>query len=278
MWYGVHARLGAHSDPGLLARHVEDLGFEALFFPEHTHIPRDLDESGEDTAVLRRQAGLLDPFIALAFAATTTRQLRLGTGVCLIALRDPILLAKEVATLDQLCGGRLLFGVGVGSRPEEAVGHGLAPADRFDAALDVLDATIRIWMSDVASFQGRFASFSDLRQGPKPLQKPHPPVLAGGSSRRVVEEFVRARRCEWFPHHTPELLENLQRQDDAGVSVFAPPKDHAVLSAYAQSGVRRCVFTLNADDAGVLDELAALREFLDGRPGGGAHSHFAHRL
>jgi hypothetical protein len=117
----IHARLGADSiDPGSLARRVEELGFESLFLPEHTHIPVALEGAGEDESVLRRQAALLDPFVGLTWATSATERLLLGTGVCLIAFRDPIVLAKEVATLGRLSGGRFLFGVGAGSHPLEA--------------------------------------------------------------------------------------------------------------------------------------------------------------
>jgi probable F420-dependent oxidoreductase len=176
--------------PDELARAVEERGFESLFFSEHTHIPA--------TARSRAAQGELPPFFshthdlfaALSYAAAATTDLLVGSGVCLMAQRDPIATAKTVASLDMLSGGRLLFGVGAGWLTEEIENHGIAPEDRWSVMGEHVQAMQRIWTQDEAEFHGKHLEFGPLLSWPKPRPL-HPPVLVGGSgphvSQRVIE-------------------------------------------------------------------------------------------
>jgi alkanesulfonate monooxygenase SsuD/methylene tetrahydromethanopterin reductase-like flavin-dependent oxidoreductase (luciferase family) len=169
MRIGIQARLGARSvAPSDLALLAEELGFESLFLPEHTHIPVTVlgEQAASPPEWLRLQQELLDPFVALGGAAVVTSGLRLGTGVCLVGLHDPILLAKTAATLDVLSHGRLLFGIGAGSHPDEARAYGVDPARRWSAAVEKLRTILDIWDGD-----------GPVEQEPKPVQRPHPPLL-----------------------------------------------------------------------------------------------------
>src|SRR4030081_1951329 len=165
-----------------LARAAEDLGFESYWAPEHTHIPVDRRSPWPGGAELPREySHSLDPFLALTAAATVTKQLRLGTGWCLVVERDPITTAKEVATLDHLSGGRVLFGVGGGWNLEEMANHGTDPATRWKLLRERVEAMKAIWTQDDAEYHGELVDFDPIWSWPKPVQKPHPPVIVGGN-------------------------------------------------------------------------------------------------
>src|SRR5215510_3238680 len=174
-----------------LARAVEERGFESLFVPEHTHIPtsrRSPWPGGADLPPEYRET--LDPFLALTAAATVTERIRLGTGICLVVERDPITTAKEVATLDLLSGGRFLFGIGGGWNREEMENHGTDPKQRFKVMRERVLAMKEIWTKEEPSYRGRFVRFDPIWSWPKPVQRPHPPILIGGSGDRVLERVV----------------------------------------------------------------------------------------
>ena len=168
-----------------LATAVEEAGFESLFLTGHTHVPtsrRDVfggDRPGED-------ARLLDQFTALGAAAACTSVLRLGTGVCVVPQFDPIMLANQVATADHISNGRFLFGAGAGWLVEEIRNHGVNPATRWERMEEQLLAMKAIWRDDEAEFHGRFVDFDPIWCWPKPVQRPHPPLLIGGDSPRSV--------------------------------------------------------------------------------------------
>jgi probable F420-dependent oxidoreductase len=182
-----------------LARALEERGFESLFLPEHTHIPVSRRSPWPGGAELPRQySHTLDPFVALAAAAAVTRTLRLGTGICLLTERDPIVTAKAVATLDLISGGRFEFGIGAGWNAEEMANHGTAFETRFRVMVDRAKAMQAIWTRDEAGYQGEFTSFEPIWSWPKPVQKPHPPILLGGESRHTLRRVMDF--CDgWFP-------------------------------------------------------------------------------
>jgi len=222
-----------------------------------------------DPEWLRRCMRLLDPFVALGAVAAVTERLRLGTGVCLVPQHHPITLAKQVATLDLLSGGRALFGVGAGWGREEMGNHGTDPALRWRLMRERVLAMKRIWTEDEPEFQGELVRFGPIWQWPKPVQKPHPPVLVGGEGPRVLERVVDYGD-EWMPNDHPELEERigeLQRLAAARgrgpipVTVFDAPTDPALIQRYAAAGVTRCVFTIPSNDAEQFGAtLARLRE------------------
>ena len=184
-----------------LARETEARGFESLFVPEHTHIPVSRRTPFPGGGELPKEySHTFDPFVSLMAAAAATTRLRIGTGICLIIERDTITLAKEVASLDLLSGGRFEFGIGGGWNAEEMEHHGTVYATRFKRLEEQVRALKEIWTKDEAEFHGRHVNFDKIWSWPKPAQKPHPPVLLGGESAphspargRLVRRLVPAR-------------------------------------------------------------------------------------
>jgi probable F420-dependent oxidoreductase len=177
--------------PGTLARMVEERGFESLFFTEHTHIPASRKTPYPPGGELPPEySRTYDPFVALTAAASATEKLLLATGICLVTERDPIITAKEVASLDRLSGGRFLFGVGAGWNLEEMRNHGTDPRRRFSLMRERVEAMKAIWTQDEASYHGDQVDFDRIWCWPKPLQEPHPPVLVGGNGDKVLERVV----------------------------------------------------------------------------------------
>jgi probable F420-dependent oxidoreductase len=177
--------------PGPLARSLEDHGLESFWVAEHTHIPVSRQTpypGGGDLPDYYARA--LDPFLALTAAAAVTTRLKLGTGVLLVVERDPIVTAKEVATLDWLSGGRFLFGVGGGWNREEMRNHGTDPARRWSLMRERILAMKEIWTCDEAEYHGRFVDFDPIWQWPKPVQRPHPPILVGGDGATTFDRVV----------------------------------------------------------------------------------------
>ena len=256
-----------------LGRAVEDHGFESLFVPEHTHIPTSRRSPWPGGAELPREySHTLDPFVALGAVAAVTTRLKLGTGICLVIERDPILLAKEVASLDHLSGGRFLFGIGGGWNYEEMENHGTQPATRWKLLRERILAMKQIWTQDEAEFHGRFVNFDPLWSWPKPVQQPHPPIIVGGNGPRTLQRVIEYGD-EWMPNRVrpgPELEERLGELQrlaaEAGrgpipVSIFGVRPDPQVIEQYQAAGVTRCLFGLppaGADE--VLPVLARCAE------------------
>lgn len=242
--------------PVELGQAVEARGFESLFFPEHTHIPVDRQSpwpGGGDLPDEYRHT--LDPFVALTAVAATTERLRLGTGICLVVQRDPIVTAKEVASLDLLSGGRFLFGVGLGWNREEMANHGTDPRTRATLLVERVAAMKAIWTQDEAGYHGRFVDFDPIWSWPKPVQRPHPPVLVGGSGPTVFDR-VLAVGDGWMPLRVGDLdrfarqmAELAERARDAGrdpvpVTVFGASRRPEDLERLAQLGVTRALLSL----------------------------------
>jgi probable F420-dependent oxidoreductase len=187
--------------PVELAREAEARGFHSLYVPEHTHIPvsrRTPPPTGE-AELAEEYRRTLDPFVALAAAATATTRLRLGTGIALVAQHDPIALAKTVATLDLLSGGRLVLGVGYGWNREEMEDHGVDPRRRRARVRETMLAMQALWSREVAGFSGEFVRFEPSWQWPKPVQQPRPPVLLGGAAGPTLFAHVAEWADGWMP-------------------------------------------------------------------------------
>jgi probable F420-dependent oxidoreductase len=241
-----------------LARAAEQRGVESLWVPEHTHIPasrRSPWSGGRDLP--REYWHTLDPFVALGTAAAVTSRLKLGTGICLVIERDPITTAKEVASLDFLSDGRFLFGIGGGWNAEEMENHGTEFKSRFRLLRERVLAMKEIWTQEAATFHGEFVRFDPVWSHPKPVQKPHPPVLLGGESGHTLQRVVDF--CDgWFPRGRAgedTVLRGLgdlrERAARAGrdmktisVSVFGARPEPAALDRYRQAGVTRVIFGL----------------------------------
>jgi probable F420-dependent oxidoreductase len=265
-------------DPAEMARTVEERGFESLFVTEHTHIPvsrrTPYPAGGELPPEYSRT---YDPLVALATAAAVTERLRVGTAICLVVERDPIVTAKEVASIDRLSGGRMLFGVGAGWNEEEMENHGTDPKRRFGVMRERVEAMKAIWTSDEPEYHGRYVDFDPIWCWPKPLQKPHPPVLVGGNGRTVYDR-VLAYGDAWLPNRVGDdekniaRIEKLQRLgEEAGrgpipVSLQLAPRDPELLQRYEQAGVTRAIYMLPAAERDEVERkldqfTAAMKEY-----------------
>jgi probable F420-dependent oxidoreductase len=243
--------------PGDLARALEERHFESVWFPEHTHIPASRRSPWPGGGDLPKEYwSAYDPFLALTAAAMTTSQLRLGTGICLVVERDPIVTAKEVATLDRLSNGRVVFGIGGGWNAEEMENHGTRFPQRWRVLRERVLAMKEIWTKEEAEFHGEFVSFDPIWAHPKPVQQPHPPIVMGGDGPRTFErviEFADGWMPILRPHTNPvaKIPELRQRAEKAGrdpksisISIFFAKPDKAAVESLAKAGVDRAIFGL----------------------------------
>lgn len=171
---------------------VEETGFESVFLPEHSHVPVDRSSAFPSGGELPDDFYRFhDPLDSLAAIAAVTSRIRLGTSTLVIPDHDPIMLAKRVATLDHLSSGRVVLGVGAGWNLEEIENHGVDPKDRWTVFRERVEAMKAIWTQEVASFEGKCVRISPMKQWPKPVQQPHPPVLVGGSGPNTARRVLR---------------------------------------------------------------------------------------
>jgi probable F420-dependent oxidoreductase len=187
-----------------LARAAEERGLESLFVCEHSHIPasRRTPWPLGGAQLPPEYWSMMDPWVALAMAAGATRKLLLGTAICLVIQRDPIILAKEAATLDFLSCGRLVFGIGAGWNAEEMENHGTPFSSRWEIAREKTQAIKAIWTSAEANYHGKWVNFDPVWSEPKPVQKPHPPILFGGQGLKAMRSA--AEFCDgWLPAVAP---------------------------------------------------------------------------
>jgi probable F420-dependent oxidoreductase len=253
------------ADPATIARLVEERGFESLFFPEHTHIPARRRTPYPGGGELPREySHTLDPFVALTAAAIATERLLIATGICLVIERDPITTAKEVASLDHVSGGRFLFGAGAGWNEEEMENHGTDPRRRFGLMRERIEAMKAIWTEDEAEYHGRYVDFDPIWSWPKPVQKPHPPILVGGNGPKVLDR-VLAIGDEWMPNRIGDeekffaRLAELQERaratgrDAIPVTFFGTPPKPDLIERLANAGIHRCVFYVPAAPSGEIE-------------------------
>jgi probable F420-dependent oxidoreductase len=246
-------------DPVRLGRLVEQRGYESLFFPEHTHIPSERVTPYEGGGEMpRKYAHTHDLFVALTAAATATSRLRVGSGICLIIERDPIVTAKAVASVDYLSGGRFEFGVGAGWNREEMNNHGTDPARRMAIMRERVEAMQAIWTQNEASYQGRHVQFDRIWSWPKPAQRPYPPVLVGGGGATVLDRVLDFGDA-WFPNYrnegildrAAELQSRAERHID--LMVMGIPANAAVMARYEAAGFRRVVHWLPSAPQGSIE-------------------------
>lgn len=261
-------------DPVELAREAEARGFESLWFPEHSHIPtnRNTPWGGREGAPPLPEFywRTHDPFVALAACAAVTSTIKLATGICLVAQRDPIHTAKEVASLDRISGGRVVFGIGYGWNKEEMAHHGTAYGERRAILRENVLAMKELWTHDEASFEGEHVSFSSSWAWPKPSQPGGPPIVLGGDAGPRTAADI-AEFCDgWMPiggrHPLDGWAQVVSACEERGRDpeeiergVFFAPPTIEKLTELAESGMARTVLGL---PQGTRDEvLAALDEF-----------------
>jgi probable F420-dependent oxidoreductase len=254
---GVSVPLPAyHVDVGFMAKKAEELGFESFWCAEHPFIPVNSASrfpGSPDGVIPESYSHFVDPFVALARASGTTTSIKLGTGIVLVPERNPLLLAKEISTLDLFSGGRFLFGIGAGWLREETEIMGGDFDHRWTQTRESILAMKELWTKPAAEFHGKYYNFPPVRSFPKPAQKPHPPVLLGGGAKNVLQRVV-AWGDGWLPNRiTPDELRasrvTLDRMaKDAGrdpskltISVHGQPADRDLIRWLLDVGATRVI-------------------------------------
>jgi probable F420-dependent oxidoreductase len=270
--------------PGELAQALEARGFESMWAPEHSHIPtsrRSPYPGGGDLP--KAYYDVMDPFVTLTAAAAATKTLKVGTGVCLVNQRDTIQTAKLVASIDQVSGGRFLFGIGIGWNAEEMEDHGTAYASRAKLVRERVEAMKLIWTRSKAEYRGDLVSFPEMMTWPKPVQKPHPPVIVGGAYPQAARRAVRygdgwiplAGRpnqygdvFDFVPKFRAMLKEAGRVEASCPITLFNVQEDADLLKRYRDLGAVRVSVSLPAEQAGatlpVLDRWARLIRQVNG--------------
>ena len=263
--------------PAELGRALEARGFKSVWAPEHSHIPSSrLSQPASGGELGKQYYDVMDPFVTLTAAAAATTTLKVATGVCLVIQRDTIQTAKLVATLDQVSGGRFLFGIGGGWNQEEMADHGTVFKTRFKRMREQIEAMRAIWTQSEPEYHGEIVDFPKMRTWPKPVQKPHPPVIVGGafphSARRAIrygDGWVPNASRPSYADVTEFLPQFRQMAADAGrdpaavpVSIFGAPENLERLKRYSDQGIARAVVTLPSAKSDeilpVLDRWAEL--------------------
>ena len=243
-----------------LAKRAEELGFESIWAPEHTIIPTTTEtqwQGSPDEVFPREYAYIVDPFVALSRASAVTTRLKLGTAICLLPERNPLLLAKEVATLDMYSGGRFLFGIGAGWLREETEIMGGDFGHRWTQAKEAVLAMKELWTNAEGEYHGRYYDFPPVHSFPKPVQRPHPPVLLGSQAPNVFSRIV-AWGDGWIPipaspdevregRATLDRLAESAGRDPASIQVTVDdvPADRRLIEQYADAGASRAVVRLS---------------------------------
>jgi len=261
--------------PHDLAVEAEARGFESMWLPEHSHIPTSRKSPWPGGGELPKQYyDSYDPFVSLGAAAAVTKKIKLGFGICLVIERDPIHTAKEVSTLDRLSNGRVLFGIGGGWNAEEMANHGTAFDTRFKLMRERIEAMKQIWTQTKPKFSGELVKFDEMMQWPKPVQKPHPPIIVGGAFPHAARRAV-AYGDGWIPiggrgldplealTHFHKMAKDAGR-DPASLSfdVFAAPREADALKRYRDADVTRAIWMFPSkgreEVLPMLDQCAAL--------------------
>jgi len=268
------------TDPAVIAKRAEELGFASFWAPEHPIIPLQFSTGypgARDGRIPEGAKRIADPFVALARASAVTTKIQLGTGICLVPERNPLLLAKEIASLDNYSGGRFLFGIGAGWLKEETEIMGGDFAHRWTQTRDAILAMKQLWTTDESEYRGKYYNFPAVISYPKPAHKPHPPVLLGGSSKYVFKRIV-----EWGDGWVPTIAsaEQIRRgratlnelaaqagRDPQAIPIFAfggpgQFRDRGQIEELAQAGANHATLwiksTSKAEALAEVEEIARL--------------------
>src|SRR6516165_4824452 len=263
--------------PAELKVALEERGFDALWAAEHSHIPtsrRTPAPGGGELA--KRYYDVMDPFVTLTAAAAVTKRLKVGTGVCLVIQRDTIQTAKLVASIDQVSGGRFLFGIGGGWNQDEMEDHGTVFTTRFKRMREQIEAMTEIWTKDKPEYHGEIVDFPPMMTWPKPVQKPHPPIIGGGAFQYAARRAIRygdglipqasdagsGSPEEFLPRFRQMAKEAGRDPQSLSVTLGGAPDDPDRLKRYRDLGVARMNVRLPPDKADdilpVLDRWANL--------------------
>ena len=256
MSVGVSTPLPAYTvDPAFMAKKAEELGFESIWYAEHPAVPVESNSPFPATGgeVPWTYSHFTDPYIALARASGATSTIKLGTGITLVPERNPLLLAKEIASLDRFSGGRFLFGIGTGWLREETEIFGGDFEHRWTQTREALEVMKELWTKDEAEYHGKYFNFPPVKSYPKPAQQPHPPIIIGGMARNVLRRIV-SHADGWLPNRvTPAEVEDSRKRLDAmaeevgrdpksiTISVYGQPADGDVVRSYLNAGADRVV-------------------------------------
>ena len=257
-----------------LAREVESRGLDMMFFPEHTHIPASRISPWPGGAELPKEYWHThDPFVALAAAAAVTQRIRLGTGICLVVERDPIQLAKEIASLDMISNGRFILGIGAGWNAEEMENHGASYKDRWKIVREKILAMKEIWSKEEPEFHGEYVNFDPLWSYPKPVQSGGPPIWMGANSKWTYDRI--AEYCDgWLPIGARVGVDigamraacekRGRNPDEITLAMFGVPGKEEVVQKYLYEGYTEILFPLPPDTQDkvlpLLDKYAVLAE------------------
>ena len=266
------------TDIALLARWAEEMGFESLWVPEHPIIPVETSSpwpGSADGVIPKAYADIVDPFVALGRASAVTSTIKLGTGICLVPERNPLLLAKEVATLDMYSSGRFLFGIGAGWLKEETEIMGGDFPHRWTQTREAILAMKSLWTEVESEYHGRYYDFPPVYSFPRSVQRPHPPVYLGGMARNVFKRVVEWGDG-WMPNRvTPDDIRSGRQKLDAlaveagrapdsiSISVFGQPADRDLISDLFDAGADRVmvpVETADADEDAAFEQLSRIAE------------------
>ena len=263
---------------GELAQALEARGFESVWAPEHSHIPLARNSPFPSGGDLPKQYyDVMDPFVSLSFAAAVTTTIRIGTGVCLVAQRDPIQTAKLVASLDQVSGGRFIFGIGGGWNVEEVESHGTPFESRMLHMREQIEAMKEIWTKSTAEYHGETVNVPSMMTWPKPVQKPYPPIVLGGAFPWAARRAVRYGDG-WFPNASsgdPEdyIPKFKKMAEEAGrkplpISMGGAPMDADKLKRLRDLGVERVSTSVMSEKSDqilpILDKWAGLMKQVNG--------------
>jgi probable F420-dependent oxidoreductase len=253
---GTSVPLPAYTiDPAFMAKKAEELGFESIWYAEHPAVPVHSASPFPATGgeIPWTYSHFTDPYIALARASGVTRTIKLGTGITLVPERNPLLLAKEIASLDRFSGGRFLFGIGTGWLREETELMGGDFVHRWTQTREAIEVMKALWTHDEAEYHGQYFNFPLVRSYPKPAQQPHPPIILGGHAKNVLRRVV-AHADGWLPNRiTPAEVETSRGELDAmakeagrdprsiTISVYGQPPDRTVVQSFLNAGADRVV-------------------------------------
>ena len=244
---GTSVPLPAYTiDPAFMAKKAEDLGFESIWYAEHAAVPVHSDSPFPATGgeIPWTYSHFTDPYIALARASGVTTKIKLGTGITLGPERNPLLLAKEIATLDRYSGGRFLFGIGTGWLKEETEMMGGDFEHRWTQTREAIEVMKELWTKEEAEYHGRYFDFPLVRSYPKPAQKPYPPIILGGMAKNVLRRIV-THADGWLPNRvTPAEVEESRKKLDAMAAEAGRDPKSITISVYGQLPERDIVHSL----------------------------------